>query len=121
MVTKRTFSKQSDKINIWSDKIKKRCKLTIHDFYNGFYRSLKNIVSISNNQIAWKILLNLIKVLVLIDFPGFNLDKVCETKGIKVVYYISPKFGLGKSRIFKIKVCRWTNVIFPFKLNFIKF
>jgi lipid-A-disaccharide synthase len=34
----------------------------------------------------------------LVDYPGFNLRiaEFAKSIGIKVVYYISPQFGLGK-------------------------
>tara|TARA_Y100001954_G_scaffold222045_1_gene258892 strand:- start:4827 stop:5903 length:1077 start_codon:yes stop_codon:yes gene_type:complete len=99
----------------------------IHDFsIMGFTEVLKNIVSISNNLNYCK--KDIIKfnplVLVLIDFPGFNLRiaKFAKQKGIKVVYYISPKvWAWNKSRIFKIK--KYVDeliVIFPFEVEFYK-
>lgn len=45
-------------------------------------------------------------VVVLIDFPGFNLKLASEIKrlGIKVVYFVSPQiWAWGKGRIWKIK------------------
>lgn len=51
-------------------------------------------------------------VVILVDYPGFNL-KIAEfikkqTK-IPVYYYISPKYGLGKSIGLKISSGMWTN------------
>jgi lipid-A-disaccharide synthase len=39
-------------------------------------------------------------VLILVDYPGFNLRmaQFAKSKGIKVIYYISPKF-VGMERI----------------------
>ena len=59
-------------------------------------------------------------VLILIDFPGFNLRiaRFAKTHGIKVYYYISPKIWAWKeSRIKKIKrdVDRMF-IIFPFEV-----
>lgn len=99
----------------------------IHDFsIMGFTEVLKNIVSISNNLNYCK--MDIIKfnpkVLILIDFPGFNLRvaKFAKQKGIKIVYYISPKvWAWNKSRILKIK--KYVDeliVIFPFEVEFYK-
>ena len=99
----------------------------IHDLsFMGFTEVFKNIVSVSNNLNYCK--KDIIKfnpqVLVLIDFPGFNLRiaKFAKQKGIKIVYYISPKvWAWNKSRIFKIK--KYVDeliVIFPFEVEFYK-
>jgi len=63
-------------------------------------------------------------VLILIDYPGFNLRiaEFAKSKGIKVYYYISPKIWAWKeSRIKKIKafVDRMF-VIFPFEVDYFK-
>ncbi|MEE4198107.1 MAG: lipid-A-disaccharide synthase [Bacteroidales bacterium] len=63
-------------------------------------------------------------VLILIDYPGFNLRIAgfAKSKGIKVYYYISPKIWAWKeSRIHKIKafVDRMF-VIFPFEVDYFK-
>ncbi|WP_163328313.1 lipid-A-disaccharide synthase [Desulfurobacterium thermolithotrophum] len=57
----------------------------------------------------------------LVDFPGFNLKiaEIAKKKGIKVFYFISPKFwAWGERRIEKIKkfVDRMF-VIFPFEVE----
>jgi lipid-A-disaccharide synthase len=63
-------------------------------------------------------------VLILIDYPGFNLRiaEFAQAKGIKVYYYISPKIWAWKeSRIKKIKA--FVNrmfVIFPFEVEYFK-
>lgn len=99
----------------------------IHDFsFMGFTEVLKNILSISNNLNYCK--RDIIKfnpqIIVLIDFPGFNLNiaKYAKQKGIKVVYYISPKvWAWNKRRIYKIK--KYVDeliVIFPFEVEFYK-
>lgn len=61
-------------------------------------------------------------VVILIDYPGFNLKiaKFVKSLGIKVFYYISPKIWAWKeSRIKKIKrdVDRMY-IIFPFEVDF---
>ncbi|MFP4025271.1 MAG: lipid-A-disaccharide synthase [Thiohalospira sp.] len=63
-------------------------------------------------------------VLILIDYPGFNLRiaEFAKKQGLKVYYYISPKVWAWKeSRIKKIKafVDRMF-VIFPFEVDYFK-
>lgn len=63
-------------------------------------------------------------VLILIDYPGFNLRMAAYAKkrGIKVYYYISPKvWAWNQKRAWKIKksVDRMF-VIFPFEIDFYK-
>lgn len=63
-------------------------------------------------------------VLILVDYPGFNLRiaEFAKTLGIKVVYYISPQLWAWKeSRVEKIK--KFVDemlVILPFEKNFYK-
>ena len=63
-------------------------------------------------------------VLILIDYPGFNLRiaQFAKTKGIKVFYYISPQIWAWKqSRVHKIKRCvDRMFVILPFEKDFYK-
>ncbi len=60
-------------------------------------------------------------VVVLIDYPGFNLRfaEQMHARGIKVVYYISPTvWAWGKRRKPKLaKFCRHMLVIFPFEAD----
>lgn len=61
-------------------------------------------------------------VLILVDYPGFNLRiaEFAHKKEIKVVYYISPKvWAWKKSRVFTIK--KYVDImitIFPFEKDF---
>ncbi|MFN0158737.1 MAG: lipid-A-disaccharide synthase [Bacteroidota bacterium] len=61
-------------------------------------------------------------VLVLIDYPGFNLRfaKRAKARGIKVLYYISPQvWAWHKSRVKKIKtLVDRMKVVFPFEVDF---
>jgi len=61
-------------------------------------------------------------ILILIDYPGFNLRiaEFAKKKGIKVVYYISPQIWAWKrNRVFKIKkVVDKMLVILPFEKDF---
>jgi lipid-A-disaccharide synthase len=67
---------------------------------------------------------NKIKVVVLIDYPGFNLNfaKKLKELNIKVVYYISPQiWAWGKGRIKKIKAyVDKMIVVFPFEEKIFK-
>lgn len=63
-------------------------------------------------------------VLILIDYPGFNLRiaEFAKSNGIKTYYYISPKIWAWKeSRIKKIKAfVDKMFVIFPFEVDYFK-
>lgn len=63
-------------------------------------------------------------LLILVDYPGFNLRlaKIAKKAGVNVLYYISPKvWAWNQSRVSKIKqyVDRMA-VIFPFEVDFYK-
>lgn len=61
-------------------------------------------------------------VLILIDFPGFNLKiaEFAKTQGLMVCYYISPKvWAWNQKRVFKIKkVVDHLFCILPFEVDF---
>lgn len=63
-----------------------------------------------------------IEKIVLIDYPGFNLNFGAKAKklGLKVIYYISPQiWAWGKNRIKKIKnIVDEMIVVFPFEKDF---
>jgi lipid-A-disaccharide synthase len=63
-------------------------------------------------------------VLILIDFPGFNLKiaEFAKTQGIEVYYYISPKvWAWNQKRVLKIKrVVDHLFCILPFEVDFYK-
>ena len=63
-------------------------------------------------------------VLILIDFPGFNLKiaEFAKNQGIKVYYYISPKvWAWNQKRVLKIKrVVDHLFCILPFEVDFYK-
>lgn len=80
---------------------------------------LKNMKSCKQDIVAWQP-----DVLVLVDFPGFNL-KIAEfahAQGIKVYYYISPKvWAWNQKRVLKIKkVVDRMFCILPFEVGFYK-
>jgi lipid-A-disaccharide synthase len=62
---------------------------------------------------------NKIKTIVLIDYPGFNLDfaEKVKSSGTKIVYYISPQiWAWGAGRVKKIKkLIDKMLVVFPFE------
>jgi len=79
----------------------------------------KNLKTCKNDILAWKP-----DVLILIDFPGFNLKiaEFAKKNGIKVRYYISPKiWAWNQKRVLKIK--RDVDQMFcilPFEVDFYK-
>ncbi|HEX7367705.1 MAG TPA: lipid-A-disaccharide synthase [Pelobium sp.] len=92
--------------------------------FMGFLEVALNLRTILKNLKACKedILSHRPDVLVLIDFPGFNLKiaKFAKAQGIKVYYYISPKvWAWNQKRVLKIK--RDVDQMFcilPFEVDF---
>jgi lipid-A-disaccharide synthase len=79
----------------------------------------KNLKACKNDIAAWQP-----DVLILIDFPGFNL-KIAEfgkANGILVCYYISPKvWAWNQKRVLKIKrIVDHLFCILPFEVDFYK-
>lgn len=79
----------------------------------------RNLKACKDDILDWKP-----DVLVLIDFPGFNL-KIAEfanANGIKVCYYISPKvWAWNQKRVLKIKrIVDHMFCILPFEVDFYK-
>jgi lipid-A-disaccharide synthase len=94
--------------------------------FMGFTEVLKNIGTIFKNIAFCKqdILAHRPDVLVLVDYPGFNLRiaKWAREQGLKIVYYISPQIWAWKeNRIHSIKknVDKML-VILPFEKDFYK-
>ena len=101
----------------------------IHNFseinFIGFSSVIKNyakIKSVLNDTIEYIMRTNP-DILILVDFPGFNL-KIAESvrknfKG-KIIYYISPQiWAWHKSRVKKMKhILDKMLVIFPFEVDF---
>ena len=94
--------------------------------FMGFFEVIKNLRSIFRNikQCSKDIIDYNPDVLILIDYPGFNLRIARKIKktGIRVYYYISPTvWAWHKSRIKIIK--KYIDrlfVILPFEKNFFK-
>ena len=90
---------------------KQGLELTLHYSsmaFMGFWEVIKNVSAISRNfKQAKKELLEFnTDVLVLVDYPGFNMRMASFAKrhGIKVVYYITPQVWAWKeSRVKKVK------------------
>ncbi|MEI8280383.1 MAG: lipid-A-disaccharide synthase [Bacteroidota bacterium] len=94
--------------------------------FMGFVEVLAHLRTIFNNIAFCKkdIIIYKPDVLVLIDYPGFNL-RIAEwahQQGIRVVYYISPQVWAWKeNRVKKIKQCvDKMLVILPFEVDFYK-
>lgn len=92
--------------------------------YMGFVEVARHLRTIlrSIRKVKNDILLYRPDVVILIDFPGFNLRiaEFCKKNGIKVCYYISPQIWAWKtSRVKKIKrdVDRMITIL-PFEKEF---
>ncbi len=94
--------------------------------FMGFAEVLMNLKTIFNNIKFCKqdILKDIPDVLILVDYPGFNLRiaEFAHKHKIKVIYYISPQvWAWKKSRVHKIKkVVDRMLVILPFEKDFYK-
>jgi len=80
---------------------------------------LKNIKFVKKDILDYKP-----DVIILVDYPGFNLRiaEFAHNAGLKVYYYISPKIWAWKqSRVHKIKIfVDKMFIIFPFEKDFYK-
>jgi len=94
--------------------------------FMGFTEVLLNLRTIMKNMKACKaaVLAYQPDVLILIDFPGFNLKiaDFAKANGIKVCYYISPKvWAWNQKRVLKIKrIVDKMFCILPFEVDFYK-
>lgn len=105
---------QSAKIQCWGGDLMQEAGATLVKHYRdlafmGFAEVLKNLPTIFANLKFCKedIIQFNPDVLILIDYPGFNLriSEWAKKKGIKVVYYISPQVWAWKAnRVKKMKV-----------------
>ncbi|MFM7473941.1 MAG: lipid-A-disaccharide synthase, partial [Crocinitomicaceae bacterium] len=92
--------------------------------FMGFLEVLMNFSKISKNfrDCKKQLLFNEIDTVILVDYPGFNLRmaKWCKSKGIHVVYYISPQvWAWKKNRVFTIrKYVDAMYCILPFEVDF---
>lgn len=94
--------------------------------FMGFIEVVMNLRTIARNLRFCKTDISEFKpdVLVLIDYPGFNLRiaEWAKSQGIRVAYYVSPQVWAWKeSRVKKIKQCvDQMFVILPFEKDFYK-
>lgn len=94
--------------------------------FMGFTEVLKNLPTIFKNLAYCKKDIENFQpdVLILVDYPGFNLRiaKWAKAKGFKIVYYISPQVWAWKeNRVKSIKQCvDKMLVILPFEKEFYK-
>jgi len=90
----------------------------------GFAEVVKHLPFIKKvkNRLIEIIVKNQIKSVVLIDYPGFNLNlaKKIKKMGVEITYYISPQiWAWGQGRIKKIKkLVNKMLVVFPFEKDF---
>ena len=121
----------SAQFNFWGgDKMASQAQGLLMHYKNvsimGFVEVLMNLHSIFANLDLCKKQISVFKpdVVILIDFPGFNLRiaEFCKSKGIKVVYYISPKVWAWKENRAK-KLEKYVDIlllIFPFEVDYFK-
>jgi lipid-A-disaccharide synthase len=94
--------------------------------YMGFVEVIANLPTILKNLKQCKLDISAWQpdVLVLIDFPGFNLKiaAYAKTIGLQVNYYISPKvWAWNQKRVLKIKkIVDHLFCILPFEVDFYK-
>jgi lipid-A-disaccharide synthase len=94
--------------------------------FMGFVSVLKNLGAISNNLKLCKkdITEHKPDVVILIDYPGFNLRiaEFAKRSGYKTFWYISPKlWAWNEGRVKKIKkFIDQMYIIFPFEVDFYK-
>jgi len=92
----------------------------------GFIEVIRHLPFIKKVQkdLLEKIKKECIETIVLIDYPGFNLDiaKKLKSMGKRIIYYISPQvWAWGKGRVSKIKkLVDKMIVVFPFEEEFYK-
>jgi lipid-A-disaccharide synthase len=92
--------------------------------FMGFVEVLKHLPFIKTMEHTLEQIVKFKKpdVLVLIDYPGFNLRfaRIAKRHGVKIVYYISPQvWAWHKSRVKKMRAfIDAMLVIFPFEVDF---
>lgn len=92
--------------------------------FMGFYEVLKNLRTINRNfnEVKKAILASKPDVIILIDYPGFNLRmaKWCKHHGFKVVYYIAPQIWAWNEKRVEIikKNVDLVLCILPFEVAF---
>ncbi len=116
-------------IACWGGELMKGAGATLLKHYRetafmGVWEVLVNIRKVQANFRECRRQISEVKpdVLILIDYPGFNLRiaRHAREAGLKVFYYISPKFwAWGEGRVKKIKLyVDRLYIIFPFEKEF---
>ncbi len=127
----RELKRLDDSIDVYGvggDRMKREGMNLIYDIrelnFMGFLEVLQHLPFIKTME---KTLEQVVKykrpdVLVLIDYPGFNLRfaEIAKRYGVKIVYYISPQvWAWNKSRVKKMRrLVDKMLVIFPFEVDF---
>lgn len=117
-------------VGIGGDRMKRAGMDTIYHIkdlaFLGFTEIIKHIPFIKRvqNKLLQTIKKYKIKTVVLIDYPGFNLNfaKKAKRLGVKIVYYISPQiwaWGSGRVKKIKERIDKML-VVFPFEEQFYK-
>ncbi|MCP4482005.1 MAG: hypothetical protein GY817_04240 [bacterium] len=103
------FLETNKSINFLVNIVKKQA-FVYEDLFKQYF-FFKNLL---NKQIIPYLEDNSVKLVILVDFYGFNihLAKRAKKLGIKVIHYISPQvWASRKNRLFKIK--RFTDLVIP--------
>jgi lipid-A-disaccharide synthase len=118
-------------IQCWGGNLMQAANATLVKHYKelafmGFAEVIKNLPTILKNISFCKqdILTYKPDVLILVDYPGFNLRiaKWAKQQGLKVVYYISPQVWAWKAnRVKQMKLCIDKMIcIIPFEKQYFK-
>ncbi len=119
-----------DIYGVGGDKMKREGMNLVYDIrelnFMGFVEVLKHLPFIKTMERTLEQVLKYKRpdVLVLIDYPGFNLRfaGIAKRYNVKIVYYISPQvWAWNKSRVKKMRqLVDKMLVIFPFEVDFYK-
>ena len=119
-----------DIYGVGGDTMKREGMSLVYDIrelgFMGFVEVIKHIPFIKTMERALEQVVKYKKpdVLLLIDYPGFNLRfaAIAKRYGVKIMYYISPQvWAWHKSRVKKMRgLIDKMLVIFPFEVDFYK-
>lgn len=119
-----------DVYGVGGDRMKREGMNLVYDIrelgFMGFFEVLKHIPFVRTMERTLEQIVKFKRpdVLVLIDYPGFNLRfaAVAKRYNVKIVYYISPQvWAWNKGRVRKMRgLIDKMLVIFPFEVDFYK-
>jgi len=119
-----------DIYGVGGDKMKREGMSLVYDIrelgFMGFFEVLKHIPFVKTMERTLEQIVKFKRpdVLVLIDYPGFNLRfaAIAKRYDVKIVYYISPQvWAWNRSRVKKMRgLVDKMLVIFPFEVDFYK-